>query len=144
MGHVLSKLYRYQEHRRMITIFLFTCLQKILPVHPADACHITLSSPPTFDLLTSCTVNPMSWHFYSLLLFNWKQLPMKIKLGKIYCKEENNLNAAIISKWKHTSALFTHYTSSILFLMMESNRIGEENTTGDLFFFFFFRSNPAL
>lgn len=44
----------------MIKIFLFSCLYKILPVHPADACHIPLSSPQTFDLLTGCTVNPMS------------------------------------------------------------------------------------
>lgn len=44
----------------MIKIFLFTCLRKILPVHSAEACHIPLSSPQTFDLLTGCTVNPMS------------------------------------------------------------------------------------
>lgn len=88
--------------------FFFSLVSiKSWPFHPADACHIPLSSPQTFDLLTGCTVNPMSRHFHSLLLFKWKQLPMKIKLGKIYCKEENNLNAAIISKWKHTSALFT-------------------------------------
>lgn len=135
--------YRSQEPLQIIIYHLFPRLRKrrrfVLPMHVT----FYIFSSQTFDLLSGCTVNPMSWHSYSLLLFNWKRLPMKIKQGKIYCKGKNNFNAAIISKRKHTPPLFTPRMLWILFLMMKSNRIATENTSHG-YFFFSLRSNPAL
>lgn len=76
-------------HQGWDLVSLLTCLRETLAVYPSDACHIPLCSAQTLDLLTGGTVKPMSWHPYSFPLFNWKQRPVKRKLGRIHCKAEN-------------------------------------------------------